>query len=77
MLQSKGQGRNKHKSSLVMEIGTIVICLCQIKRKQLLVPREKIIYSLFLLKEILFLVEIKINMFCGSKFSYTIYIRRC
>ena len=68
--------RNKHKLSVIMDICTIVISLCQILSKHYLFPGTKDTFLDFIEKKILFQVNLNIKMFNGLRFSYTIDIKR-
>ena len=55
--------RNKHRQSVIMEICTIVISLCQILSFHYLFPGAKDTFLDFIEKKILFLVELNVKMF--------------
>ena len=55
--------RNKHRQSVIMEICTILISLCQILSFHYLFPGAKDTFLDFIEKKILFLVELNVKMF--------------
>ena len=55
--------RNKHRQSIIMQICTIVISLCQILSFHYLFPGAKDTFLDFIEKKILFLVELNVKMF--------------